>query len=1333
MPGNGLFHKLILRWFLLRQQGLTLSTAELCRDCPEHQEEVERSLQGILAPGGRAAGETGPDQNATAGPLSAPAETAAYTPAAGPSPVSGLLLRWQEQREQGMDLSADELCRSCPEHREEVTGRLRVLRDFYALLGAVNLPGAASPASPMPVVPGYEILETLGEGGMGLVYKARQVKLDRIVALKMIRDGGHARADTLARFRTEAEAIARLQHPSIVQVFEVGEYDGQPFLAMEFCPGGGLDRKLGGTPLSPRAAAALLETLAQAMEAAHRARVVHRDLKPANVLLSADSTPKISDFGLARKLDEAGQTQTGAVMGTPSYMAPEQARGEVTVGPAADVYALGAILYELLTGRPPFRGSTTHNTLQQVLTEDPASPRRQNPKVPRDLEAICLKCLEKEPARRYASAANLAEDLRRFSAGEAIQARPVGSLERLWRWCRRNPAVAASLLVVALALAGGTVVSIAFGLRAEQARRDEADHARSEAAAKLEADQARRDAQRQLIDLSGASGLTAARQGDHSLALLWFARTVQLAKEDPDQEELNRIRFANWRRNVSLPEGSFTVPNFRPSQDRFRTLEFSPDGKYLLSAASTGDCLVWDRLVGRLVPLPGPATRGTAIAWQPGNGLLAVAEKEGPIHILAPPEFRPVEQPVPASGEVGVLAFSRDGHLLAWGGKDGARVWDLKKKEYATPLLPHPNRVTSLSFSAAGDLLATSARDLKARVFRVAAEGREPLFPPVPHTLAEYGISHGGPDRVAPRFAADDQVLLTANHTAVGVSPFVWRSATTGTILASSEVRPTRDFLNAFTVGTDGIIGATVWGRDARLWNARTQQILAAVPTFQSDFPEDVVLAADGKTLVTCGHDTTVRFWSVDDRPGDTLTPSASSILHPAQAVRVSLTSDGQHLAVALWDGTICLWLLPQGLPFAYAVAAGGGTLPALSPDGRFVLPRATSHRSGTQRQTRVYQADTGKPAGPTLDPGGILVDAAFSPDGARVAGACLTAQNPTERQQRVFQPEGKAGNIQLWDWKSGQRVAEPIPMPSEPRGLAFRPGGRSLAVVCADYHVLLLDPEKGSITHQLDPGVRSRPGNANLWWANGEAQFSPDGRFLATWEMSPFVHVWNPDTGKMLHTLPHTERVQHAAFNPVASALLATASRDSAARVWDLTTGKLLVRLQHPRLVVRVRFSPDGTDLISSCDDGMLRVWDWRTGKLKAGLRFHQDLLQDFGFTADRRWLVSLSLNDLQVTDWRTKTPAGPLWNLGPTNQLALAIPAGNRRAVVGGFSGSLVGYDLEKMVTPATASVEDLIQLAELVAGRRILSQGNIVPLTSAEWAERWQRLQKAGFVLP
>ena len=481
MPGNGLFHKLILRWFLLRQQGRTLTSADLCRDCPEHQQEVERFLQGILALGDRTAGNTGRDRNAATATLLPILEVAAFPPAADPSPVSGLLLRWQEQREQGIDLSTDELCQDCPEHREEVSGRLRALRDFYALLGAVDLPGGAPAVAQAPLVPGYEILETLGEGGMGIVYKARQVGLDRIVALKMIRDGGYANADTLARFGTEAEAIARLQHPNIVQVFEVGAHDGRPFLAMEFCPGGGLDRKLAGTPLPPREAAALMETLARAMEAAHRARVVHRDLKPANILLLADGTPKISDFGLARKLDEASQTQTGSVVGTPSYMAPEQAAGaSQQIGPRTDVYALGATFYELLTGRPPFKAACVLETLEQVRFAEPVPPARLQMKVPRDLETICLKCLHKEPAGRFASALELAADLRRFQVGEPIQARPAGLLEKLLKWGRRHPATVALLAafacaVVALAVAGFFAwrADVAEGKRQAEARHNE--------------------------------------------------------------------------------------------------------------------------------------------------------------------------------------------------------------------------------------------------------------------------------------------------------------------------------------------------------------------------------------------------------------------------------------------------------------------------------------------------------------------------------------------------------------------------------------------------------------------------------------------------------------------------------------------------------------------------------------------------------------------------------------------------------------------------------------------------------------------------------------------
>jgi serine/threonine-protein kinase len=285
-------------------------------------------------------------------------------------------------------------------------------------------PELGSPTTAARLVPGYEILDKLGEGGMGVVYKARHLKLNRIVALKMILSGGHARSAELARFQTEAEAIARLQHPNIVQVHEVGEHEGRPFFSLEFCPGGSLDHKLKGTPLPAQEAARLVHTLALAMQAAHDKNVIHRDLKPANVLLSEDGTPKITDFGLARKLDAAGQTASGAIMGTPSYMAPEQAGGKTReLGPACDVYALGAILYEVLTGRPPFRAATPLETVLQVVTDEPVPPSQLQSKTPRDLETICLKCLHKEPARRYGSAQALAEELGRFQRGEPTAAR----------------------------------------------------------------------------------------------------------------------------------------------------------------------------------------------------------------------------------------------------------------------------------------------------------------------------------------------------------------------------------------------------------------------------------------------------------------------------------------------------------------------------------------------------------------------------------------------------------------------------------------------------------------------------------------------------------------------------------------------------------------------------------------------------------------------------------------------------------------------------------------------------------------------------------------------
>jgi serine/threonine-protein kinase len=392
----------------------------------------------------------------------------------------------------------EEVCASWPDLLPTVRNRWRQIRRLRSDLDALFPPADQPVPQPtegqgLPQIPGYELEAVLGRGGKGIVFRARHVRLKRVVALKMLLDGAYATPQDRARFQREAEAVAGVRHPHIVQVYDVGEHESQPYFTMELVEGGSLAEKLTGTPQPRCQAAALIATLATAVHAAHQSGIVHRDLKPGNVLLTAEGTPKISDFGLARRLESrAGLTQSGAPFGTPSYMAPEQARGKVgAMGPAVDVYALGAILYELLTGRPPFKGETPADTVLQVVSQEVVPPSRLNATVPRDLETICLKCLQKDSERRYPSAAALADDLTRFGEGRPIQARPVGWAERLWRWCRRRPAAAAlavaALVLFGLALAAARSADLRQAeRRMETARQDEAISAALEKTANLE-------------------------------------------------------------------------------------------------------------------------------------------------------------------------------------------------------------------------------------------------------------------------------------------------------------------------------------------------------------------------------------------------------------------------------------------------------------------------------------------------------------------------------------------------------------------------------------------------------------------------------------------------------------------------------------------------------------------------------------------------------------------------------------------------------------------------------------------------------------------------------
>ena len=518
---------------------------------------------------------------------------------------------------------------------------------------ALSPPAPAGASPGRPTVPGYEIITELGRGGMGVVYKARQVGLNRLVALKMILAGGHAGPDELARFRREAEAVARVKHPNIVQVYDVGEAGGLPYFSLEFVEGGSLDKKLAGAPLPPADAAALVETLARAMAAAHAAGLVHRDLKPANVLLAADGTPKVSDFGLVKKLDAVGQTASGAVLGTPSYMAPEQAGGRSKeIGPACDVYALGAILYECLTGRPPFRAATALDTLMQVIADAPVPPRRLNTRVSVDLETVCLKCLEKEAGRRYESAAALADDLRRFTEGRPVLARPVGPVERVAKWATRRPAAAAVLAGALLMVVGLGIVWGRSGRVAALAATEELD---------------RREGEQRRAHQEAVAGRT---RGDRQLAkvaVLWETYPQEALRLLEDEHTWPPgLRDSSWEGFHRLCQlDRTTLGHHKPPVQ----LAATSDGRTLLALSEDGAVKLWDVVKGREVRTLAvkvsydPAKNARPLALTADGDLMAyVRGKDGTL-VLHPTGLGTSHENFGIF--TGTPAFSPDGRTLA--------------------------------------------------------------------------------------------------------------------------------------------------------------------------------------------------------------------------------------------------------------------------------------------------------------------------------------------------------------------------------------------------------------------------------------------------------------------------------------------------------------------------------------------------------------------------------------------------------------------------------------------------------------------------------------------
>jgi WD40 repeat protein len=704
----------------------------------------------------------------------------------------------------------------------------------------------------------YELLREIARGGMGVIYEARQKSLDRLVALKMILAGEFASPADVERFRIEARAAAGLEHPGIVAVYEVGEHDGRHFFTMQLIDGTSLAHKVPELTREPRQAATLVAQVARAVHFAHQRGVLHRDLKPANILVDRGGQPHVTDFGLAKRLDGgAGLTQTGAVVGTPCYLAPEQAAGKKGLTPAADVYGLGAVLYECLTGRPPFRAETPLDTLLQVLEREPVPPRRLNPAVGRDLETVCLKCLHKDAARRYPSAEALAEDLERWLRGEPVRARPVSAAERVWKWARRRPERALLGILTAFALLWGLTWAARQGL--DHLERVQAEARERQTQEENQARRQWREGQQQLDRVRRAlkDGLTACAGGRVDEGMLTWAHGLRLATEagDPDLQQQLRVSLGRWR--WRLPRLLALVPAGRGSGNigqlplyKTQAIAFSADGGRLALTGGFVGLTVWDlttarplfetptdivlpnRAValhpdGQVVVAAGrfwDATTGKPLAALPGAGSeLAQFSPDGkrlltsqPIQLWDAAAAKPVGRPLP-HGFLTALAFSRDGRLLvtAGRGRDGngrefndVRLWDTATGAARGEPLPQAD-VQALTFSPDGKRLAAGAWG-GTRLWDVGKGKAD----------GEVLSQHGHVQAVA--FSPDGQVLLTASN-----GPRLWDVATGKPRTAELDSPGGIPFLAAFD--PDGKTFATATVAGVYQWETATGRLLGGV------------------------------------------------------------------------------------------------------------------------------------------------------------------------------------------------------------------------------------------------------------------------------------------------------------------------------------------------------------------------------------------------------------------------------------------------------------------------------------------------------------------------